>query len=494
MPSKVVWNLVLQGVAACGVFALDLWTPLGWADWILYSGLMLTLLWVPRPVVVVSATSAYSVLIVLGMILSPAGGDWESGVFNRTLGIVALWTLAGLILLHGRTQTKLGESESRLRAIVQTATDAILTIDEHGIVQSMNGAAERIFGYQAAEVVGRNVTMLMPEPYRSEHDQYIERYLRTGEARIIGIGREAVGRRKDGTVFPLDLSVSEVRLDERRLFTGIVRDITQRKKIEEQRDQLARTVAEKNKELEAIIYVASHDLRSPLVNVQGFSRELTLARQKLQSLLGGRRTTVHSPEKSEAEVETILNADIPEAVEYIQSSVAKMDTLLSGLLRVSRLGRAAMRSERLDMTRMLGEISRTLEYQLKEAGATLEVGPLPVCWGDAGLINQVFTNLLDNAIKYLDRSRPGMISVSGRADDGQAIYTVEDNGIGIAPNHQDKVFEIFHRLDPASGSGEGLGLTIVQRVLERHQGKVWVESEAGKGSRFFVCLPLPPEA
>jgi PAS domain S-box-containing protein len=177
------------------------------------------------------------------------------------------------------------DSAERLRAILETAVEGIITIDERGIVESMNPAAEQIFGYLAIEVIGKNVSLLMPSPYREAHDEYLGNYLRTGRAKIIGLGREVVGRRKDGGVFPMDLAVSEVQLRERRLFTGFIRDITERKKAEAKLAELAQTLVEKNKELETIVYVASHDLRSPLVNIQGFSQELTRACSRLKSRL-----------------------------------------------------------------------------------------------------------------------------------------------------------------------------------------------------------------
>ena len=394
---------------------------------------------------------------------------------------------------HGSRSFGSGDTQERLRAILETAVEGIITIDERGIVESMNPAAEKIFGFAAAEVIGKNVSCLMPSPYREEHDSYMANYQRTGRAKIIGIGREVVGRRKDGSLFPMDLAVSEVRLAQRRLFTGFVRDITDRKKAEVRLEELARSLAEKNKELETIVYIASHDLRSPLVNIQGFSRELARACERLQLRLSEDSTAagIVDAKKSggQSEIKTLLREDIPEALDFIQAGVAKIDTLLAGFLRYSRLGRAALRIERLDINQMLASITRAMEYQIQRAGASVQIEPLPDAMGDATQINQVFSNLLDNGLKYLDPKRPPVISITGRIEGRDSIYAVRDNGIGIAPEHQQKVFEIFHRLNPSAAEGEGLGLTIAQRILERQNGRIWVESQPGHGSVFFVSLP-----
>jgi PAS domain S-box-containing protein len=378
----------------------------------------------------------------------------------------------------------LADSEERLRAILETAVEGIITIDERGIVESMNRAAEKAFGYQASEVIGKNVSMLMPNPYRREHDGYLKNYREGGEAKIIGIGREVVAQRKDGSTFPMDLSVSEVRLAKSRLFTGFIRDITERKRAEEKLASLAQTLVEKNKELETIVYVASHDLRSPLVNIQGFSEELSQSCDQLRKLLRNELAT-----KSKEEASHIVAVDVPEALGFIRAGVAKIDSLLAGLLRFSRLGRVALNIEPLKMRTMINDIVHAMEFQLKRAGARLEIGELPDCMGDSTQINQVFSNLLDNALKYLDPNRPGIISISGTLERGTVTYKVQDNGIGIAPQHQARVFEIFHRLNPSHSQGEGLGLTISQRIMERHGGKIWVESTPDVGTTFFVCLP-----
>ena len=240
-----------------------------------------------------------------------------------------------------------------------------------------------------------------------------------------------------------------------------------------------------NKELESIVYVASHDLRSPLVNIQGFSRKLAKACQEMNALLRDDRV----PGDLQSACDSIQGS-IGKSLHFITSSVEKMDTLLGGLLRLSRLGRKALKHDRVDMNGLVEDVVNAMTYQLRQSGGEIEVEPLLPCLGDAVQINQVFSNLIDNAVKYCAPERRLRIGISSWMDGGQAVFRISDNGIGIPLAQQEKIWEIFHRLNPGSDvAGEGLGLTVVRRILDRSDGKVWVESEWGKGSSFFVSLP-----
>jgi signal transduction histidine kinase len=178
-----------------------------------------------------------------------------------------------------------------------------------------------------------------------------------------------------------------------------------------------------------------------------------------------------------------------DSLRRIRGSAKQMDALLRGLLKLSRLGRAALSVGSVDMNELMAELSSSLQFQVREAGATLRVGALPACRGDAVQLTQVFSNLLGNALKYLDPERPGEIAVEGRIEQDRAVYLVRDNGIGIAPQHQEKIFQLFHRLNPSANEGEGLGLTIVRQILGRLDGEVVVESTLGTGSTFTITLP-----
>jgi len=271
-----------------------------------------------------------------------------------------------------------------------------------------------------------------------------------------------------------------------RILGTVFGNAIERKRFGQERERLLKTLAAKNEELHSLVYVASHDLKSPLVNIQGFSGELSRTCEQIREIL----RSPEIPADIQKRLAPLLDEDIPESIRFISAGTMKMQTLLNGLLEVSRVGSSVLQIRVLDMNEMMEHIVASMQYQITGSGTDITVDDLPACTGDPDHINQVFSNLLSNALKYLDPSRKGSIHISGRVEEGKSIYCIRDNGVGIAPEHQKKVFEIFHRLEPAGpATGDGLGLTIAQRILQRHEGRIWVESEPGKGSSFFVSLP-----
>jgi signal transduction histidine kinase len=270
------------------------------------------------------------------------------------------------------------------------------------------------------------------------------------------------------------------------LLLAQVSDISARVSSERERDRLLAELEQKNKELETLIYVASHDLRSPLVNIQGFSQRLGRSLEQLEQLLeaGG------SAAELRAAAGPLLRERMPAALEYIRASGAKMDAIINGLLRLSRAGRMMLRAEALDMGRLLGSVLAAMAFQIQEAEGEVVLEELAGCRADPVQVAQVFSNLLDNAVKYRRPGQPPRIRVSAQARAGQSVYCVEDDGIGIPLEHRGRIFDIFQRLDPQGATrGDGLGLTLVRRMVERNGGQVWMESAPEGGSRFYVALP-----
>lgn len=356
------------------------------------------------------------------------------------------------------------ESALRLRAIVDTAVDGVITINERGIMESANRAAERLFGWTAADMIGRNVSMLMPEPDRSAHDGYLRRYRVTGERRIIGIGREVLGQRRDGTTFPMDLAVSETPLpDGRRIFTGLVRDVSDRKRIEA--ELLA---ADRRKD--EFLAVLAHELRNPLAPIANALQVLKLA--------------AGQPERVAA------------LREVMERQTRQLVRLIDDLMDVSRItrGKLALRRSRVQLADLVSTAVETSRSAIDAAGHRLVVDlPETPLWLDVDplRIAQVLSNLLANAARYTPPG--GRLSLSARSDGARVQVEVSDNGIGIPADAMPRVFEMFAQVNEAqarAAGGLGIGLALVRSLVEMHGGSVTAHSAGpGCGASFVVTLP-----
>jgi PAS domain S-box-containing protein len=394
-------------------------------------------------------------------------------------------------------ERELRDSEERVRLIIESTIDyAIFMLDPGGYVASWNPGAQRIKGYTASEIIGRHFSVFYtPDAIeRGWPDYELE------QAALVGRFEDEGWRvRKDGSRFWANVIISALRDREGKLrgFAKVTRDITERRaheqRIETLRHELEvrvveldatnRELAQKTAENESFVYSVSHDLRSPLVNLQGFSRELMLTGSSLETLLSEPAV----PADIQARGRALLAGDFAESIAFINHAVKHLGNIIDGLLRLSRIGRIEYQRQQVEVTQLVGELLGAMHTSVSRAGARIDVGPLPTVTGDRNAIGQVFANLIGNSLKSFDAERPGVIVISA-TDERPPVFSVQDNGIGIALEHQSKLFQVFQQVHNTPRRGEGMGLAIVRRIIERHGGRIWFESTPGVGTTFFFTL------
>ena len=373
--------------------------------------------------------------------------------------------LAQDVTERNRVEAALRASEEQFRTLTTTANDAIVSGDARGRITFINSAAERLFGYESAEAIGQPLTILMPESFRDAHSRGVERYNRTGEPRIVGKTVEFVGRRRDGSQFPMELSLASWSRGGENAFTGIVRDISDRKRAEEMLRQYAGQLEAANSELDAFAYSVSHDLRAPLRSVQGFG-------QALLEDCGDR-----------------LDETGREHLQRIRKAAERMATLIDDLLELSRVTRASLRSERVDLSGLAETILGELSEAEPDRVVRVSVTPGAVATGDPRLLKVMLDNLLRNAWKYT-RTKPEAHIEFGVSRHGSApTYYVRDNGVGFDMAYVGKLFQPFQRLHSATAfEGTGVGLASVHRIVTRHGGRVWAEGAVNRGATVYFTL------
>jgi PAS domain S-box-containing protein len=358
-------------------------------------------------------------------------------------------------------QLALTENQAKLEAIVENTVDGLITINEKGQIEHFNKACELIFGFSSQEVIGQNVKVLMPEPYKKEHDGYLTNYHTSHVKKIIGIGREVEGQRKDGSVFPLDLSVSEVNIKGRTLYSGIVRDISERKIAE-------KALKQANSELEEFSYRTSHDLRSPLVSslsLLNFIRDAVNQGQKESALMG---------------------------IDMVEKSLTQLEMLVKDILLLTQTKNEEEALQHVDLEHTLRETCTKLSHMDNFKRLNIEF-----CLDYKGLVFAkksrfvlVIENLISNAIKYQDINKPSsFIKISSSIKNNQLILELEDNGLGIPQNQQEKIFEMFKRFHPKIAYGSGLGLYMIKKSIDILGGNI-LYNNTGDGSLFKLTIPM----
>jgi PAS domain S-box-containing protein len=366
------------------------------------------------------------------------------------------------------------EAAAQLAAIVNSSHDAIIGKDLNSIVTSWNIGAERLFGYSAAEMIGAPITRLIPSDRQQEEKPIIERISRGESVEHFETQRVA----KNGHLIDISVTVSPIKDKAGKILgaSKVARDITENKRaaaeIHELNTRLEQKVAERteelevaNKELEAFSYSVSHDLRAPLRAVDGFSQAVM---EDYSNLL---------PEEGQRFLRTIRTA------------AQRMGTLIDDLLAFSRLSRAPLKKEEVNTAKQVRSVLEELDSQREGRNVEIRIGELPPCLGTPAMLGHVWSNLLANALKYSRQRDPAIIEIGCKAEEGEDVFFVRDNGAGFDMKYAHKLFGVFQRLHHAEEfEGTGVGLAIVQRIIHRHGGRIWVDAALDRGATFYFTL------
>ena len=360
----------------------------------------------------------------------------------------------------------LRESEGRFRAVIQAATDAIVGANGDGEITFFNPAAEATFGYRSDDILRKPLWHLMPERYRDAHRKGLKRYRLTGEAHVMGKTVELWGLRKDGTEFPLELSLSTWETTEGSSYTGIIRDITERKQAEERLEHLVAALEAANRELATFGDALAHDLRNPLLIVTNFSHQL---RETLGASLG------------EQEADDLRR---------IRDAGRHMMHIIDDIRDLADVNRAELSRAEVDLSALARDIITDLSVLVPDREVRFEAEPGINALGDKTLLRILLTNLLQNAWKYTGPTEDARIELGvAEGEGGVPIYHVRDNGIGFDNAKREIIFQAFERLHTRQEfAGSGLGLATVERIVRRHGGRVWGEGVPGEGAVFRFTL------
>lgn len=377
-----------------------------------------------------------------------------------------------LIIAAIRDITDRKRAEEKFRGLLEAAPDAMVVVDQQGMIQLVNSQTERMFGYDRVELVGQPIEILVPRRFRKKHAKHRDGYYGEHPVRPMGMGLDLFGLRKNSTEFPVEISLSPLETEEGLLVSAAIRDVTQRKRMEEDVQKLNEDLKQRaaqleaaNKELEAFSYSVSHDLRAPLRSIDGFSHVVL------------------------EDYGEQLSADARGYLERVRAAAQRMAVLIDDLLNLSRVTRTAVQPRFINLSKMAEEIVEGLKESHPARQVTVSLTPDLMVEADPHLIHIVLENLLSNAWKFTAKQEHATIEFGQKNHAKERTFYVRDNGVGFDMAYSDKLFGVFQRLHSISEfPGTGVGLATVQRIISIHGGRIWAESAEGKGATFYFTL------
>jgi PAS domain S-box-containing protein len=354
------------------------------------------------------------------------------------------------------------------QAVAEIVTDAVVSADSHGVILYVNKGGERLFGWEASQLAGRPLTVLLPERFHDSTRRGLLRYISIEPAEAFGNVIELIALHKDGHEFPIEISLARWQDGPARFFTAIVRDITERKQRDEELRAMNAQLEVTNQELETFSYSVSHDLRAPVRAIDGFSAIL---------------------EQDYAEQ---LDSRGRDCLHRVRAAAQRMYTLIDALLMLSRVTREQMRRDVIDLSALAGSVATELQRVHPERHVEFNIAPGIIGVGDGSLVRVALENLIGNAWKFTSRRPKALVEFGAVDQQGSTVYFVRDNGAGFDMAYADKLFGAFQRLHTTDEfPGTGIGLPTVQRIVRRHGGAVWAEAEVDGGATFWFTLAPP---